>query len=99
MIYKEVMTMVNYFKGFYELGIAYSPNYYGTMPYAPAAEVLLYDDNNGYCIGRMDSALPDGVISMTEQEALAEIAQAQDIGGVWFGEKLAHRWEMVNDGE
>ena len=88
-----------YFKSSYPVGIAYSPNWYGTLDYAPAAEVLLYDDNNGYCIGRMDSALPAGVIPMTEQEALAEIAQAQDIDGVWFGEKLAHKWEVVSDGE
>jgi len=83
---------MNYFKSFYDKGIAYSPNWYGTLDYAPLAEVLLYDDNQGYCIGRMDSALPDGVISITEQEALAEIAAAQDVDGVWFGSKLDGRW-------
>lgn len=37
---------------------------------------------------------------MTEQEALAEVAQAEDIDGVFFGDKLATRWEEGGiDGE
>jgi hypothetical protein len=84
---------MNYFKSYYETGLAYSPNWYGTLSYAPQATVLLYDDNQGFCIGFMEVELPPGVIPMTEAEALAEVAQAEDIDGVWFGEKLAHRWD------
>ena len=85
---------MNYFKSFYDKGIAYSPNWYGTLNYAPAATVLLYDDNQGYCIGYMESALPDGVQALTESEALAIVASAVDVEGVWFGEKLAGRWTL-----
>ena len=86
---------MNYFKGFYDKGIAYSPNWYGTLNYAPPATVLLYDDNQGYCIGYMESTLPEGVQALTESEALAIVASAEDIEGVWFGEKLANRWNEV----
>jgi len=88
---------MNYFKSFYGLGIVYSPTWYGTLDYAPPATVLLYDDNQGYCIGYMESDLPPGVQAIAEQEALTEVGQAQDIKGVWFGEKLAHRWDVVED--
>lgn len=83
---------MNYFKSYYDKAIAYSPNWYGTLDYAPNATVLLYNDTEGFCVGHMESALPEGVQAMTEQEALAEVAQAQDIEGVYFGEKLANRW-------
>ncbi len=86
---------MNYFKSFYESGIAYSPNWYGTMPYAPPATVLLYDDNQGFCIGYMASELPEGVQVLTESEALAIIESAKDIEGVWFREKLAGRWTTL----
>ena len=89
---------MNYFKGFYDLGIVYSRNYYATLDYAPSATVILYNDNEGYCIGYMESALPDGVTAMTEADALAEVVQVQDIDGVWFGDKLTHRWDVVVDG-
>lgn len=84
---------MNFFKSTYESGIAYSPNWYGTLDYAPLATVLLYDDNQGFCIGYMESELPEGVQAITEQEALAIVAGAEDIDGVYFGEKLARRWE------
>lgn len=47
----------------------------------------------------MESSLPAGVEPMTEAQALSEISGAQDIDGVWFGDKLTHRWdEVVIDG-
>ncbi len=88
---------MNYFKSFYDQDIAYSPNWYGTMDYAPPATVLLYDDNQGYCIGYMEGELPEGVQALTESEALAIVASTVDVEGVWFGEKLAHRWDVVID--
>ena len=90
---------MNYFKSFYEPGIAYSPNWYGTLAYAPSATVLLYNDTEGFCIGFMDSALPDGVTAITEQEALIAVDEAIANDSVWFGERLANRWnEVVTDG-
>jgi hypothetical protein len=89
--------MGKYFKSYYEKTLSYSPNWYGTMDYAPPAIVLLYDDNQGYCIGYMDGELPAGVEAMTEIDALAEILVAQDIDGVYFGDKLLHRWDVGLD--
>jgi len=86
---------MNYFKSYYDIGIAYSPNWYGTLNYAPPATVLLYDDNQGYCIGYMEGELPEGVQALTESEALAIVASAEDIEGVWFGEKFAGRWTTL----
>jgi hypothetical protein len=88
----------NYFKSTYE-PCSYSPNWYGTLDYAPNAIVLLYDDNQGFCIGYMESELPEGVIPMTEVEVLAKTANTVDAEGVYFGDKLGHRWdEVVTDG-
>lgn len=90
---------MNYFKSNYEKGLAYSENWYGTLDYAPPATVLLYNDNDGYCIGKMESALPNGITAMTETEALAEISNAVEVDGVYFGDKLLHRWEVMKHGE
>lgn len=91
---------MNYFKSYYDKTLSYSPDWYGTLSYAPPATVLLYNDNEGFCIGYMESELPEGVQAMTDQEALAEVAQAEDIDGVFFGDKLATRWEEGGiDGE
>ena len=86
---------MNYFKSYYDKTLSYSPDWYGTLSYAPPATVLLYDDNQGYCIGYMASELPDGVQALTESGALAIVAGAEDIEGVWFGEKLARRWDVM----
>ena len=86
---------MNYFKSFYDKTLSYSPDWYGTLSYAPPATVLLYNDNEGFCIGYMASELPDGVQALTESEALAIVAGAEDIEGVWFGEKLARRWDVM----
>ena len=89
---------MNYFKSTYQLGLAYSPNWYGTLDYAPPATVLLYDDNQGYCIGYMASELPQGVTSIAETEAQTELANAQDVEGVFYGDKLLNRWDVIVDG-
>jgi hypothetical protein len=36
---------MNYFISYYDKGISYSPNWYGTLSYAPKATILMYDDN------------------------------------------------------
>lgn len=90
---------MNYFKSYYDKTIAYSPNWYGTLDFAPPATVILYNDNEGFCIGKMESDLPEGVLAISETEALSEVANAEDIDGVYFGDKLMHRWEVTEDGE
>jgi len=91
------LIIINYFKGFYDKGIAYSPNWYGTMNYAPAATVLLYNDNTGYCIGYMASELPQGVFFMSEIDAQIEINNADiDDSNVFKGDKLLHRWDVID---
>jgi hypothetical protein len=89
---------MNYFKSFYAPGLAYSPNWYGTMDRAPNAIVLLYNDNQGMCIGYMESELPSDVIPMTEAAALAEVAAVEDAEGIWKGDKLAYRWDEPPEG-
>lgn len=88
---------MNYFKSYYT-PCGYSPNWYGTLSYAPSATVILYNDNECYCIGYMKDNLPNGVIPITEKEALEYLNNSEDISGVWFGDKLLHRWdEKDND--
>lgn len=88
---------MNYFKSNYN-PCAYSPNWYGTLDYAPSSTILLYNDNENYCIGYMESSLPEGVVSMTESEALAEINQTANAEGIYFGDKLLHRWDVLDNG-
>ena len=75
--------MPNYFKCSYPPGIAYSPTWYGTLNWVPPATVLLYNDEEGWCIGYMDSPLPlttvggERMVVITEQEARAILQKAQ----------------------
>jgi hypothetical protein len=46
---------MKYFKNFYEKNISYPKCWYGVLEFAPPAEMLLYDDANGLCVG----VLPD----------------------------------------
>jgi hypothetical protein len=97
---------MNYFKSFYNNKLSYSPGWYGEMPWAPKAEVLLYNDKEGFCIGRMESELPQQVEPMDKKTALAEIEKYKDDttsievadkhdrkpARVWHGQDLADRW-------
>lgn len=92
--------MVNYFKSIYS-PCAYSPDWYGTLSYAPSATVLMYDDENLFCVGYMESELPEGVETITEQEALNYVNNADENNpNIFKGDKLIHRWdsEVVTDG-
>jgi hypothetical protein len=70
-----------YFKSTYETGLVYSEGWYGTLDYAPeGVEILLYNDNDGYCICRKDeydSALlsQDTVTELTEEQALQIVGE------------------------
>ncbi len=48
---------MNYFKSEYEKGIVYNKGWYGTLDYSPDATVLMYDDDNGICIGFMEELI------------------------------------------
>ena len=85
---------MNYFKSAYKR-CTYSPGWYGTLDWAPPATVLLYNDNDCWCIGYMESDLPNGVVAITEAEANEILAAAEALEAtedVWFGEKLENRW-------
>jgi hypothetical protein len=86
---------MNYFKSTYQ-PCSYSPNWYGTLDYAPNATVLMYDDENLFCIGTMDEII-DGVEYITEEQAI-NIINDSDGELVYKGDKLLHRWDVVEDG-
>jgi hypothetical protein len=84
-----------YFKSTYQ-PCSYSPNWYGTFSYAPSATVLMYDDKNLFCIGIMDEII-GGVEYISEVEAQT-IIDSSEGEQVFKGEKLLHRWDVVEDG-
>lgn len=89
---------MNYFKSTYS-PCAYSPNWYGTLDYAPPANVLMYNDEDCFCIGTMDEVI-EGVQYIPEEEALT-IVDSSEGELVYKGDKLLHRWdiaEVVYDG-
>lgn len=89
---------MNYFKSYYKIGTAYSQNWYGTLDYAPHATVLLYNDNIGYCVGHMESELPNELEPLTVEQVDAELSIVDD-EGIYFGHKLTHRWDVIENGE
>jgi len=84
-----------YFKSTYQ-PCSYSPNWYGTLNYAPKATVLMYDDENLFCIGTMEETIA-GVEYITEEQAQA-IIDASEGEQVYKGDRLLHRWDVVEDG-
>lgn len=60
---------MNYFKSYYNR-CAYSKDWYGSYHNAPPATILLYNDIDLYCIGYMEDSLPEGVIPLSENDAL-----------------------------
>jgi len=75
--------------------VTYSPGWHGTMPKCPKkVTVLLYNDNEGYGIAQTkDTFIPREVIQITELAAKDILATAKDEDGVYFGDKLLHRWD------
>ena len=74
--------------------VSYSPNWHGTLSKCPKnVTVLLYDDNVGYGIAKTeDTFVPPEVTRIFEIEANKILAEAKDMDGVYFGQKLADRW-------
>lgn len=79
--------------------VSYSPNWHGTMPKCPKnVTVLLYNDKEGYGIAQTkDTFVPPEVAKITKSEADKILAGAQDEEGVFFGDKLVHRWDEVEE--
>lgn len=95
--------MVHYFKSYYN-PCKYSPNWYGALDYAPPATVLLYNDNDNFCIGYMDIDCMELVNHPTlqfynsDEEALQDIANSSiDDANIWFGERLEIRWTLPEE--
>lgn len=82
-----------YFKSNYTPGIKYSPGWYGTLNYAPLATILLYNDEDGYCIGTINETIA-GIEYITEEAALT-IINAVDLTDplIFTGDKLLHKWD------
>jgi hypothetical protein len=95
--------MKYYFKSNYT-PCFYSENWYGCLDLAPNAIIEFYDDNNNFCIGYVESEeakiILEGyetiTVYATEVEAQDEIALLSVVDdNVWFGERLATRWIIV----
>ena len=89
---------MNYFKSYYQ-PCSYSPNWYGLLNYAPPATILLYNDEECFCIGVMEERI-FGVQHIAEVDALSQVSNADGNNpDVWKGDRLANRWnEVVIDG-
>jgi len=86
-----------YFKSYYQ-PCFYGPNWYGALDYAPFATVLMYNDAEYFCVGKMDEKI-DEVVYISESEALAIINEADTSNpNIWAGDKLLHRWDVIVDG-
>ena len=74
--------------------VSYSPGWHGTLPLCPKdVTVLLYNDKEGYGIAQTpDIKLPKGLTALSEAEAKVILTEAKDEDGVYFGQKLANRW-------
>ena len=86
-----------YFKFLIPEGITYSPGWHGVMDRCPTdVTVLLCNDKEGYGIAKTeDSFVPDEVEVIDEKTALNYLSVAEDIDGVFFGDKLLHRYDKV----
>ena len=81
-----------YFKSYY-IPCSYISNWYGEFDYAPPATVLMYNDEEGFCIGTMDEKI-DGVTYISESEALITVNKAKiNNPNVFVGYKLHERWD------
>lgn len=84
-----------YFKMYYQ-PCSYSKDWYGLLNYAPPATVLMYNDEDCFCIGYMEENI-HGVQHITEASAMSQIANADDTNpDVWKGDRLIHRWDEVD---
>jgi hypothetical protein len=83
---------------------AYSPNWYGVFDHCPNATIELYDDNYPLALGWTDSDADivqlavehDSVSILNEQQYLTKLLEYEDkydVDGIWFGDKLLHRWD------
>ena len=82
----------------------YSPGWCGTRDKCALNEKgLLYNDKELWGIGQAEGDyIPDDVEVLDEKTALSIIAEAKDEDKVYFGEKLANRWNpevVVEDKE
>lgn len=95
--------MKHYVKCFYGQNVVYSKGWYCTLDYAPPLEVVFYDDNEGYCIGYTESELDynalisnEPIFPISEMDTYMIILNSDiDTNGVYFGDKLLHRWDLV----
>ena len=77
----------------------YSPGWHGTMPKCPQnVRILLYNDKEGYGIAETtDTKLPKEVTAIEDAEVFKVLKEVKDEEGVYFGDKLLHRWDAVEE--
>lgn len=79
--------------------VSYSPGWHGTMPQCPKDVVVdLYNDKEGYGIAHTtDTFIPKEVKVIQKAEHTSILSGAKDEEGVYFGDKLKHRWDITPD--
>ncbi len=79
--------------------VTYSSGWHGIMPHCPKdVTVLLYNDKEGYGVAQTtDTFIPKEVKVLSQEDALALVSSAEDTDGVYFGNKLAHRWDAKDE--
>lgn len=87
--------MKYYFKSNLLSTTEYAKDWYG-INYTPPATVVLYDDNQGFCIGYFEDVcpiMPEVTFYSNEQKALDDITVCSiKDDNVWFGDRLVNRW-------
>ncbi len=75
--------------------VSYSPVWCGTRERCAKNEKgLLYNDKEGWGIGEADGDfVPPDVTILTKGKAIQILSEVKDEEGVFFGDKLAHRWD------
>ena len=92
---------MNYFRFNIAHGIVYSPGWHGQLDRCPdGVKVLLYNDAEGYGIAQTEDAVWQKELTVLgKEEAERILAEAKDEDGVYFGDKLEHRWDVKPEPE
>ncbi len=74
--------------------VTYSPGWHGEMPHCPKdVTVLLYNDAEGWGLAQTEDKITQKEIQeISKDEADKVLVNVKDEDEVYFGEKLANRW-------
>lgn len=79
--------------------VSYSPGWHGVSDKCPQkVTVVLYNDKEGYGIAQTeDTFIPKESTSITKTVFDSTLALAKDEDGIYFGDKLVHRWDAKEE--